>query len=363
MTPAFALAGVTPTPTLRWFVDGLARRLAAGGYVRLERPGASTRLVINIVDPTRPRPFRRRAQATFVATLAEIQRPPNDGLATGYPILVRSLANLVILLVKTDGGAIAQFVTPEQGCYALGVEARDERAFFDEAFRWVEPLASAHLIIDNVFEADLEPELWEGDELSAELREAGRRLSKLNLLAPVFPVAQILSPTDLRHIKRLFGIGGLSYGNLSVRKDGRRFWMSASGVDKGNLQTIGRDVLMVSGFDARAPAMMLSVPPRIEPRRVSVDAIEHWVIYREHPRIGAIVHVHAWMEGIRSTQVNYPCGTIELANAVADLLRAEPDPTRAVIGLKNHGITVTGRSMRDIFERIDARVLHPVSMP
>ena len=30
---------------------------------------------------------------------------------------------------------------------------------------------------------------------------------------------------ELRAIKRIYGIGGLSYGNLSVRKDASRFWM------------------------------------------------------------------------------------------------------------------------------------------
>src|SRR5437762_5852382 len=38
------------------------------------------------------------------------------------------------------------------------------------------------------------------------------------------------------------------------------------------------------------------LPPGIEPRRVSVDAIEHWMIYQGHPDVGAILHVHARSE-------------------------------------------------------------------
>jgi ribulose-5-phosphate 4-epimerase/fuculose-1-phosphate aldolase len=264
--------------------------------------------------------------------------------------------------VRTERGAIAHFITPEQGHYSVQSEDRDRETFFDEVYRCIEPLASSNLIIDNVFEKNLEPELWSGDELTDQLRAAGRRLSEMNLLVPAFPVARVLSPADLRHVERLFGIGGL-IRQPRVRNDENRFWMSASGVDKSNLETIGRDVLMVSGFDVEAPAMILSVPPDVAPRRVSVDAIEHWIIYREHPDVGAIVHVHAWVEGIRSTQINFPCGTIELAQAVADLLRQEPDPTRAVIGLKNHGITATGHGMQDILERLDEWILHPVAMP
>ena len=68
--------------------------------------------------------------------------------------------------------------------------------------------------------------------------------------------------------------------------------------------------------------MRLSVPPNVKPRRVSVDAIEHLMIYREHPEVGAILHVHGWMAGAVSTEVIYPCGTEELALEVAELVRA-----------------------------------------
>ena len=193
-------------------------------------------------------------------------------------------------------------------------------------------------------------------------RRAGRRLDELRLLPAAFPIDQILSPRDLAHVKRLFGIGGLSYGNLSIRKDSRRYWMSASGVNKGNMKIIGRDMLMVKGYDPARNVILLSVPPVVEPRRVSVDAIEHWMIYTEHPGVGAIVHVHAWMEGISSTQVQYPCGTLQLAQAVSELVRNAPAPTRAVIGLRNHGLTITGPSMADILERIEGRILPRVPM-
>jgi ribulose-5-phosphate 4-epimerase/fuculose-1-phosphate aldolase len=177
-----------------------------------------------------------------------------------------------------------------------------------------------------------------------------------------FPIEQLLDERDLRHVKRLYGIGGLSYGNLSQRKDEQRFWMSASGVDKTRLDVPGRDILLVSDYDAAGNRMVLSVPPSVEPRRVSVDAIEHWMIYQAHPEVGAILHVHAWMQDIPATDVNYPCGTAELATSVADLLEAEPDPAHAVIGLRNHGITATGRSLTEILDRIEPKVLRQVPM-
>jgi ribulose-5-phosphate 4-epimerase/fuculose-1-phosphate aldolase len=198
--------------------------------------------------------------------------------------------------------------------------------------------------------------------ITEQIKEAGHRLGDLDLLPAPFPIEDLLNERDLRQVKRLYGIGGLSYGNLSARKDERRFWMSASGVDKSKLEVAGRDILLVSDYDEANGRMVLSVPPTVEPRRVSVDAIEHWMIYQEHPDVGAVLHVHAWMEGIKATDVNYPCGTEELARSVAELLAAEPDPLHAVIGLRNHGITATGESLPEILDRIEPRVLRQVPM-
>jgi len=93
-----------------------------------------------------------------------------------------------------------------------------------------------------------------------------------------------------------------------------------------------------------------------------VDAIEHWMIYQEHPDVGAILHVHAWMQDIAATDINFPCGTAELATSVAELLAQEPDPAHAVIGLRNHGITVTGESLTEILDRIEPKVLRQIPM-
>jgi ribulose-5-phosphate 4-epimerase/fuculose-1-phosphate aldolase len=223
-------------------------------------------------------------------------------------------------------------------------------------------MASSTLVIDNFFEPDLPEALWEGDEITASIVRAGGKLDELDLLPAPFPMDELLSPRDFRHIKRLFGIGGLSYGNISARYDAEWFWMSASGVDKSKLGRIGEDILMVKDYDRARNGMVVSHPPAVEPRRVSVDAIEHWMIYREHPSVGAILHVHAWMNGIPSTEFNYPCGTFELGKAVAEILRDHPEPAQAVVGLKNHGLTITGLSLDEIFERIGEQLIQVVPM-
>jgi ribulose-5-phosphate 4-epimerase/fuculose-1-phosphate aldolase len=333
---------------------GLVEALEARGFVRASDE-TEAGIVLNLVDRDQPRPFRRRARGTFVAALWSLPEAPEDPLRETYPMLVRALANISLCYVPGRG---VFFTTMERGNY-LVPEGRDLAA---EVVARLEPLATSHLVIDNEFRRDLERELWDGDAVTRELADVGRRLGELDLLPAPFPVEELVSADDLRRIKRLYAIGGLSYGNLSDRLDATRFWMSASGVDKAKLEEPGRDILLVSGYDAEAGRIVLSVPPDVEPRRVSVDAIEHWMIYRENPSVGAILHLHAWIEGIEATDVNYPCGTEELAESVAALVRAAPDPAHAVVGLRNHGITATGDSLGEILERIRPNLLRQVPM-
>ena len=353
-THTFAVVGSAEGP-LRDFTRNLIGVLEAAGFEAAAETAESS-VVLNLVDPAEPRPFRRHSKGTFAAALWSLPQMPADGLRETYPMLVRALANIGLCLIPGHG---VLFTTMEQGYYL--VPETDGRL----AERVVErllPLATARLVIDNVFRPDLEPELWQGDELTAELAAVGRRLDRLGLLPAPFPVEELVGERDLRHIKRLYGIGGLSYGNLSTRKDSRRFWMSASGVDKSRLSQPGRDILLVSDYDETRGRMILSVPPNARPRRVSVDAIEHWMIYRENPHVGAILHIHAWLEGITATEVNYPCGSHELAQSVAALVAAASRPAEAVVGLRNHGITATGPSLTAILDRIEPQLLRRVPM-
>ena len=360
----YSFAGMCTGERFGWFAEGLRKVMDEKGHCFVADPDQAA-LVVNCFPNEAARPFRRKAQAVFVVGLTEMDsRPANvqEAIPEAYPLLVRSLANLLIGLAgPEEAEPDAHFLTPEQGYYKVrGGGSRKD--FFERVYQRIEPLATSRLVIDNIFHPDLPEDMWEGDEITRSIRRAGERLDALNLLPAPFPIDQVLSERDRRHVKRLYGIGGLSYGNISARLDDTRFWMSASGVDKAKLETVGRDILLVTDYDEETGAMVISVPPKIEPRRVSVDAIEHWMIYREHPEVGAILHVHGWMDGVPSTEFNYPCGTYELGKAVADIVREEPEPACAVVGLKNHGLTITGRSLEEIFERIDGRIQQFVPM-
>lgn len=366
---SFTTTGDTTNPFLLWFASQLRATLEQLGHSHRAgaEPGEAelpVRLVLNLCDIDRPRSVHRRGQGTFVATIVQGTDDERAVMKAAYPALVRSLSNMIVFNTHVGGVLESHFITIEQGHYVVRHNG-DDQEFFEKIYERIQPLACSHLVINNDFVPDLPERLWAGDEPTRQISWAGQQLDSMGLLPAAFPIHDILSERDLRHVKRLYGIGGLSYGNLSARAlhDPSTFWMSASGVDKSKLQTIGRDILLVTGYEPEKLQMRLSVPPGVEPRRVSVDAIEHFMIYREHPQVGAIVHVHAWWrDPISSTQVNYPCGTYELAYEVAELVRQAPDPARAVIGLKNHGLTITGPSIEEIFERIDGMIVPQVPM-
>ena len=351
----------------RWFLDGLSAALAARGHpVQRERRrdvrvDVGVRVVINAVEAERPISFRRRSKEIFVVGVAEVPARADEMLAAGYSLLVRTLSNVFIPIARSESGPEAYFITMEQGFHRISHD-RDDAGFFEAVVARILPLAESRLVIDNDFIPDLPRDLWNGDEHTAALFRAGQRLAELDLLPAPWPIDELLSPADLRHVQRLFGIGGLSYGNASARHAGDTFWMSASGVDKSHLREIGREILLVTGYDQPRGVIMLSVPPGMKPRRVSVDAIEHLTIYREHPEVGAILHVHGWVTGAPSTEAVYPCGTEELAREVAGLVRDSPDPARAIIGMKNHGVTITGSSLDEILERVGPHIVRRVPM-
>lgn len=349
--PRYAIWGTATSPSHQAWVESIGARFEADGFERVA-DHAHADFVLNMFDAEAPKAFRRSSRGTYSASFYELDAAPDDVLKTSYPMLVRTLANVVVLHVPGEG---VWFTTMERGTYKISDDPQ-------EVFERLAPLAKSKLVIENEFVPDLEPELWDGDEHTVELAAAGKRMDELDLLPAPFPVHEFLDERDLRHVMRLYQVGGLSYGNLSQRKDATRFWMSASGVDKSNLRDVGTDMLLVSGYDEPNATIRLSVPPGIEPRRVSVDAIEHWMIYMAHPDAGAILHVHAWMEGCPATDVNYPCGTQELAESVAELIAREPDPAHAVIGLRNHGITATGDSLTEILDRITAKLQRQVPM-
>ena len=340
----------------------LAETCIAHGDV-LVSPAGGVDFALNLISAGAPRHFRRKAQSVFVFSIME-----DDGAGPGfksrcYTALVRSLSNLLLCVVPGPGGSAPEvyFTTPEAGFYHIPFDP-------EAVYRRLSPIAHAHFATENLFSDDLPARLREGSPVTREIRMYGNELDAMGVLPVPFPLRDVLSADARRQLYKIYGITGASYGNLSAREEvpecgSCTFWMTGRGVDKSNLLVVGKDFHLVKGFDSERGAALIARPPGADERaRVSVDAVEHELIYRTYPGVGAIVHAHAWMEGVPCTRQNYPCGTRELAAEVAALLGSLPDPARGAVGLKNHGLTITGGSLGEIFSRVRGKLLPEVAM-
>ena len=168
----FGIVGDIATETQRYLAEGMRRVMEDAGHLHRVQPEADTRVVLNFVTIDAPKAYRRRAQATFVMTIAIVDEWPADVLKTGDTTLVRSLSNMVMLVVRQPGKLYAHYITLEGGCYALEHTLGTEDRIFERLYERLAPLALSHLVINNEFIPDLEPELWQGDETPS--RSPGR---------------------------------------------------------------------------------------------------------------------------------------------------------------------------------------------
>ena len=317
--------------------------------------------VLNLTTFKNPRSVRRKCRSVFVITLICSDESDLDCekiKALSYNTLVKSLSNHLIYISPE---LETFFTTPEAGFYKIHF---DPEVIYEK----IRPIISSNFATDNLFVQDLPEKLWNGSEITNQMSKYGKVLDELGVLPVPFPLKGFLSETQMRHLYKIYGITGASYGNLSAREripelGENTFWMTGRGVDKSNLQKIGKDILMVKDFDYEKREAVLSMPADYDPKaRVSVDAVEHSMIYKTFPEVGAIVHAHAWIRGVVCTRQNYPCGTIELAKEVLSLLRTTADPSCAAVGLKNHGLTITGKSLDDIFRNFSHKLIKEVEM-
>lgn len=348
-------------------VDQVTEVFLRNGY-QLTNDADKLDFVLNLTDIDHPQIFRRKSQAIMVISVVEAPRNVANLRAYCYTTLVKSLSNMLVCIVSDD---VAQsddldkyeiyFTTPEAGFFHTTFDP-------EKVFEKIIPIAGAHFMIRNEISADLPQRYWITSPVVEKIKNYGKVLDEMGVLPAPFPLKEVLSLGDIGNLYRLFEVKGLSYGNLSAREniaelDGYPFWMTARGVNKAQISMPGKDILLVKGYDLQANSIMVSVPPEHDPRvRVSVDAIEHALIYERFPGVGAIVHAHAWMEDVPCTFQNYPCGTIELAREVVLLLERTENPQQTAVGLKNHGLTITGKNLDEIFQRIRGKLLTEVPM-
>ena len=153
-----------------------AARCSTRATPRSPRPDPRSQVVLHFLDPDAARPYRRKAAPTFVVALAELPEAPVDLLRTGYPLLVRGLANLCVMVSRGPTARSRHFVTLEQGTYTRATPRGDDDDFFKRgvrAARAARDVAARDRATSSV--PDLARELWEGDEHTAQIARAGER--------------------------------------------------------------------------------------------------------------------------------------------------------------------------------------------
>jgi ribulose-5-phosphate 4-epimerase/fuculose-1-phosphate aldolase len=317
--------------------------------------------ILNLTSFCNPQTVVRKARDEFVVSLLALHDDVDNLKYHCYNALIKTLSNLLVCIRPNGKGEPEVYcITPETGFYHFPFSA-------SRLYESMLPVIGSKMVINNRITTNL-PAGFVQTKATEQLIKFGGVLDALGVLPAPFPLAEVLDREALEHLYQLFKVKGLSYGNLSTREHipGFRpgtFWMTARGVDKAHLNGVGKDVLLVTGYDLHQREVLVSLPRGCNPKiRVSVDAIEHALIYETFNEVGAIVHVHAWMKDIPYTQQNYPCGTIELAREVVALLKTTENPGRTVVGLKNHGLTITGKDLDDVFTRIEGQLIKEIPM-
>jgi len=300
--------------------------------------------------------IERQTYQDFVGIFFIAEPVENDAqrVVRSYEIGLRCMANLAGYTELTGDGPqdySMTLITPERGHEVL--VGSDGAA--DWLFDLLEQRSDVTYVDQNIIHTDLPEDLAEGTDVTRKMQEMARRLDDLNLV----PSAVVLDGLSDRARRRFFKVLGqkqVSYGNMSARHDGDVFWMTGRGVDKAKLDVIGKDILLVTEFKPAEQEIHITVPPGFEDSRGSIDTSIHAVIYREFPEIGAMIHIHWFVDGIVYTDEHYPCGTIELCNSTLEGLKQTDNPVRTILGLANHGIIVTGADLEDCWTQIEAKL-------
>jgi hypothetical protein len=94
------------------------------------------------------------------------------------------------------------------------------------------PLAESTLVVDNIFTTDLDPA--SGRRRGDAGHPASRRAASTpHRLLPRPSRSTRSCARDLAHVRSLYSIGGLSFGNISAAITTESFWMSASASTRG----------------------------------------------------------------------------------------------------------------------------------
>ena len=144
--------------------------------------------------------------------------------------------------------------------------------------------------------------------------------------------------------------GGLGFGNISRRLVPGEQGFLISGTQTGHLPVLNKQhFALITSASPEANAIQsrgISQP--------SSEALTHASVYRQHPSICAVVHVHCpelWLQtdrlALAYTSENVPYGTPDMARAVAGLFDSGRLQHAGIFSMLGHedGIVAFGRTL------------------
>ena len=298
----------------------------------------------------------RRSYQDFIGFFFIDKKVEAEGekVVRAYEIGLQIMANLAgYIELEGDGpyDYTMTMITPERGYEVLNGSPEAGADLSDTLVR----RSDVVYVDENVVHTDLSEDLIPGTDVTRAMQEMAVRLDSLDLVPSAVPLDG-LSDKQRRRFFKVLGLKQVSYGNMSARHDADRFWMTGRGVNKAKLEIIGRDIILVPNFNREEGKIHLTVPPDREDARVSIDSSIHAAIYDAFPDVGAMIHIHSFVDNVVYTDDHYPCGTRELCDSTIDALRLTEDPNRTILGLANHGILVTGADLEEAWGQIEARL-------
>lgn len=163
---------------------------------------------------------------------------------------------------------------------------------------------------------------------------------------------ELIKYRDLAHKKGFIGIyeDGIGYGNISKRvKSGFLISGSATG---SIAQSSPNHYSMVDQWSIENNKIWCNGPIA-----ASSESLTHAVIYKELPKINAILHIHhlplwkRYYHSLPSTCSHIPYGTTDMASAVKFLVRNQQED-EGVFLMKGHeeGLVAYAKDMETVFQ-------------
>jgi len=150
--------------------EAIVQKFIEHGH-EITSPENNIKFVLNLIDIEAPKFFRRRSQSIFVFSIVTVEDPGEDLRSICFTTLVRSLSNMVLCVVPSNGYSPdapddsfeIYFTTPETGFYHHPFDP-------EYVYQQIMPIAGSHFAMGNVLTTDLPSRYWKTSPVVEKLK-------------------------------------------------------------------------------------------------------------------------------------------------------------------------------------------------